>query len=86
MNTGKEETQVDEIGCIEAINGLYAYLDGEMGDEAEIARFEHHLSHCRVCCSRTELEAAIAEFVRKVAKGRSPETLQDRLRKLIDGL
>ena len=86
MSHAKDGSDVDEIGCLEAINGLYAYLDGEMDDPAEIAKFEHHLSHCRICYSRTELESALARYIRKSAKGHAPETLQDRLRRLVDKL
>ncbi|KPK14198.1 MAG: hypothetical protein AMJ67_16460 [Betaproteobacteria bacterium SG8_41] len=78
MKDSKDKPQIDEIGCLEAINGLYAYLDGEMNDPESIAKFE--------CYSRTELETALGELIRKSAKGKAPEKLQNRLRKLIDGI
>ena len=77
---------IEEIGCIEAINALYACLDGELDEPDEIAKFEHHLSHCRVCYSRTELETALARYARDSAKARAPGPLQDRLKKLIGKL
>jgi anti-sigma factor (TIGR02949 family) len=86
MKDSKDKPQIDEIGCLEAINGLYAYLDGEMNDPESIAKFEHHLEHCQACYSRTELESALGELIRKSAKGKAPEKLQNRLRKLIDGI
>ena len=75
-----------DIGCLEAINGLYAYLDGEMNDLTAISEFEQHLNHCRACYSRTQLEAALADRIRKHTKGQATETLQRRLQKLIDEL
>jgi len=84
MSDGKDKTEVDEIGCLEAINGLYAYLDGEISDPDEIAKIEHHLGHCRACYSRTQLETALAQHIRKTGKGHAPPQLQPRLRKLID--
>ena len=86
MSDVKDKSGIDEIGCIEAINGLYAYLDGEMDDPESMAKFEHHLSHCRACFSRTELESALSKHIRKSAKSRAPEKLQKRLRNLIDKL
>lgn len=76
----------EDIGCIEAINGLYAYLDGELEDSASIADIERHLAHCRTCCSRVELERALTERIRTAAKSPAPERLQNRLRDLIDKL
>lgn len=84
MTEEKDTPEVDDIGCLEAINGLYAYLDGEMDDPEEIAKFEHHLGHCRVCYSRIELERALARHIRNSAKSHAPENLQARLRKIID--
>ena len=86
MNDSKEKSGIEEIDCLEAINGLYAYLDGELHDQQTIAKFEHHLEHCRACYSRTQLETALGELMRKSAKGQAPAKLQNRLKKLIDGL
>jgi len=86
MSDSKDKTEIDDIGCLEAINGLYAYLDGEIDDPEEIAKIEHHLGHCRACYSRTQLETALAQHIRKSAKGHTPPQLQNRLRKLIDKL
>lgn len=86
MSDSKDKPGIEEIDCIEAINGLYAYLDGEMSDPQAVAKFEHHLEHCRACYSRTQLESALAERLRKSAKGDAPAALHMRLRKLIDGL
>lgn len=86
MSKDKDKHEIDEIGCIEAINALYAYLDGELDDPQAIEQFEHHLEHCRACCSRTELETALSEHLRKSARERAPEQLHKRLRNLIDDL
>jgi len=84
MSTDDDTTEIEDIGCIEAINGLYAYLDGEIDDQDAIEKIEHHLGHCRHCYSRTELERALSERLRKSAKEKAPEKLQHRLRDLID--
>ena len=74
----------NDIGCLQAIEAFYAYLDGELDDPASIAEFEQHLSHCRSCFSRTEMEKALSTRIRKSARQESPALLKDRVRKLLD--
>jgi anti-sigma factor (TIGR02949 family) len=73
-----------DIGCLQAIEAFYAYLDGELDDPASIADFEHHLEHCRSCFSRVELEKALNERMQKTAKRESPDALRDRVGKLME--
>jgi len=83
----------DDIGCLEAIETLYAWLDGEL-DASQRASFEHHLEHCKSCYSRAELERALTGHIRRSAgpaeaeKERSlaPASLQNRLDKLLKEL
>jgi anti-sigma factor (TIGR02949 family) len=72
------------MGCLEAIEALYAYLDGELDDPASIADFEHHMGHCSSCCSRAEVETMLTDRIRKSANNQAPDELQIRLRKLMD--
>lgn len=80
-----------DIGCLEAIETLYAWLDGELDDEQKDG-FEHHLSHCKSCYSRAELERSLTGHIRASAKSdgngdsRVPGSLQNRLNKLIEKL
>ena len=83
MSSGND---TDDIGCIEAINDLYAYLDGELDDPEAVAKFEHHLEHCAACYSRIELETALGRLIRNSAEENAPVRLQRRLRKLLDDL
>ncbi|MDH4109385.1 MAG: zf-HC2 domain-containing protein [Gammaproteobacteria bacterium] len=75
-----------DIGCMEAINSLYAYLDGELGDDVSIEQVETHLQHCRSCYTRAEIERALNEHLRRGAKRAAPAGARDRLRRLIDDL
>ena len=81
-----EERKVtpDDIGCLEAIEALYAYIDGELTDEDSIAVVEKHLGHCRSCYSRTQMEKALSEHMKKSSRSRAPEKLQKRLRDLME--
>jgi len=84
MSEHKDHTEVEEIDCIEAIDNLYAYLDGELSDPDTVRKFENHLDHCRSCFSRRELESKLTERLRTAAKTKVPPTLRNRLLDLID--
>lgn len=77
-----------DIGCLNAIEGLYAWLDGELKDSQSIANIEEHISHCQSCYSRAEMEKLLTKRISKLAKLKTaeqvPEALQNRLRKLIN--
>jgi len=85
MSDPRDDTP-DEIGCLEAIESLYAYLDEEIRDPQKLARIEHHLGHCRSCYSRKELESLLTQRLRTSAETTAPEVLQDRLRALMEKL
>jgi anti-sigma factor (TIGR02949 family) len=74
----------DDIGCLEAIETLYAYLDGELDDDISIEQVEEHMEHCRSCYSRKDVERALTEHLRRTGKKNAPAELKDRLNKLID--
>ena len=75
-----------EIDCLEAIDNLYAYLDGEIKDPAVIEQFETHISHCRSCYSRSEMEKALNARIARESEGDAPDSLRTRLRELIEQL
>lgn len=84
MSNKTDDQTVEEIECLEAIDNLYAYLDGELRDENSLAKFKQHLNHCRSCYTRSELEGVISERIKISAKAKTPESLQKRLRQLLD--
>jgi mycothiol system anti-sigma-R factor len=83
MNKTKDPEHHEDIGCLEAIEAFYTYLDGELDDPQAVAEFEHHMSHCRSCYSRSEVEKLLTSRMRESAKESAPQELQDRLRKLM---
>jgi len=88
-----ETDKHEDIGCLEAIETLYAWLDDEL-DAEQTASFEHHLRHCKSCYSRAELERALTGHIRRstgqaAGEGRqsaAPASLQNRLDKLLKEL
>ena len=83
MTTDKHD-DFEDIDCTEAIDQLYAYLDGEIDDRESITRLEHHLDHCHSCFTRSQLEGALTERIRDAARERTPQDVQQRLKSLID--
>jgi len=81
-----------DIGCLEAIEGLYELLDGEVADPARAAEIEAHIAHCQSCYSRAEIERAITARIRRLHQQsgdggtQPPEHLRQRLRDLLDKL
>jgi len=88
-----EIDKYEDIGCLEAIETLYAWLDDEL-DASQRASFEHHLQHCKSCFSRAELERALTGHIRRSAgpgeddgeRAQAPASLQKRLDKLLKEL
>ena len=84
MNSDKESHSHDDIGCLEAIEAFYSYLDGELSNPKAIEDFEHHMGHCRSCFSRAEVERLLNERMRESGTSKAPEDLRDRVRRLMD--
>ena len=85
----KSQQKLD-IGCLEAIDGLYAWLDGELEDASAIESIEYHVGHCRSCYSRAEIEKLLTERIRESmrsqAESEAPEALHQRLENLMKKL
>lgn len=87
MTDDVEKPDFEEIDCTEAIGHLYAYLDGELTDKVALAQFEEHLDHCKSCFSRAQLEGVINKKLASLQEEEeAPDTLQDRLRSIMDKL
>jgi anti-sigma factor (TIGR02949 family) len=84
MNTTKSPDKHVDIGCLEAIEALYDYLDGELKDPQSIADFEHHMGHCRSCFSRAKTERLLTERMQESSNGEAPREFRDRIRRLMD--
>ena len=84
MNSDKESHSHDDIGCLAAIEAFYSYLDGELSNPKAIEDFEHHMSHCRSCFSRAEVERLLNERMRESGTSKAPRDLRDRVRRLMD--
>ena len=70
--------------CLEAFDHVYAYLNNEIKDPDILARIEHHLSHCKSCYSRAEMERKINRRLEDSRENRVSGRLHKRLKNLID--
>lgn len=86
MTDKTHEHHDEDIGCLEAIEWLYAYLDGEIKDPGLVAQVEYHLDHCRSCFSRTEMERALAARLRDASGAEASDELKARVDTLLDKL
>lgn len=83
MSHEKTPDHDHDIGCLEAIEGLYAWLDGELDDAATVAHIEAHIRHCQSCYSRAEVERLLNE---KLRNSEPEEQAPERLRQRLDSL
>jgi len=73
----------DEIDCTIAIEQFYAYLDDELKNADDIAKFEQHIDHCKSCFTRLQLEQALNTRMRQNETKEIPNSLERRLKNLI---
>jgi mycothiol system anti-sigma-R factor len=71
------------ITCAEAVEQLWAYLDGALADEDKAA-LEEHLGFCRVCCGEVEFAEELRGFLARSAAEELPEEVRRRLIATLD--
>lgn len=86
MTNESKSHETREIDCLEAFDYLYAYLNNEITDPVDLANIEHHLSHCKSCFSRAQMERELDQRLKMSGKAEVPESLQNRLHNLIGKL
>lgn len=74
---------IDKLSCEEVIEQIFTYLDGELPQDHAIA-IDRHLERCRDCFSRAEFEKRLRARIKGSTKARAPESLQRRIRGLLD--
>ena len=86
MTNESDNHEAHEIDCLEAFDHLYAYLNNEITNPVDLANIEHHLSHCKSCFSRAQMERELNQRLKDSGKMEMPKSLQDNLRDLLDKL
>jgi len=73
------------IGCREAINQLWEYLDGTVAPE-DRARLEQHLARCRTCCGELEFARELRLFLAESRREDMPDEVMRRLNDALEEL
>jgi len=64
--------------CAEALNQIYAYLDGEL-DMNDLDRIREHLADCGPCLQQYDLDIALKALVRRSCRESAPADLRERI-------
>ena len=78
------KTEMLDSDCVEAFDHVYAYINGELHDEEIKAKIEHHLSHCKSCYSRAEMERKINQRLKSASEPSPTDELKQRVKHLIE--
>lgn len=73
------------ITCAEAVERLWAYLDGVV-DEQSRAAIDEHLSFCRRCCGEAEFAVELRSLLAAQAAEALPRDVHARLSATLDRL
>ena len=73
------------ITCAEAVERLWAYLDGTLSADDK-ATLEEHLGFCRVCCGEVEFAQELRSFLARSAGEELPGDVRARLTASLDEL
>jgi mycothiol system anti-sigma-R factor len=73
------------ITCAQAVEQLWAYLDGALTAEDKAA-LEEHLGFCRVCCGEVEFAQELRGFLTRSAAEELPDDVRARLIATLDDL
>lgn len=71
-----------EITCREAVERLWAFLDGELPD-TEAAAIRTHLEACSRCYPHFDFQKAFCEFLRSRRQESAPSELRSRIREIL---
>jgi anti-sigma factor (TIGR02949 family) len=75
-------SDIDEIGCEEALARLFEYLDHEL-DATRHAEVEQHLHTCRACFSRAEFEGRLKRKLGQIGQEKAPPEFERRIKGLL---
>lgn len=52
------------MSCLESLDQIFAYIDGQLTEEEVRAEIEEHLKHCKRCWDVVEFEKRVQNFVK----------------------
>ena len=73
------------ISCDEAVRRLWAYVDGELGDD-DRGRVDDHLALCRRCCGEAEFTGALRDLLGTTPPPSLPSDVEQQLHGFLTSL
>lgn len=73
---------MDDMTCRDAVERLWAFLDGEL-PATEAAAIRSHLEACSRCYPQFDFQKAFCEFLRSRSRESAPSELRARIRELL---
>jgi len=67
-----------ETDCVDAIDKLYEYIDGELTPEVK-QKITVHLEECAPCLDEADIERAVKALVSRSCQDRAPGGLRERI-------
>jgi hypothetical protein len=86
MSHKHDDSSETGIDCLEAFDLLYTYLNDEITNPTDLANIEEHLSHCKSCYSRAQMERELNQRMKDSEKVDLPDTFKKRLNNLLEDL
>lgn len=75
----------ESIGCQEALQRLYEYLDGELNPE-NADEVRRHIELCEACYPEVKFTTGFRDAVRRAARGQPvcPDSLREKVARLLE--
>jgi mycothiol system anti-sigma-R factor len=52
------------MSCLESLDQIFAYIDGQISEKEIMEEIEEHLQHCKRCWDVVDFEKRIQSFVK----------------------
>ena len=69
--------------CVEAVELLYHYLDGELTDDRRVL-IQHHLDDCPPCFEAYDFEAELRMVIARKCREEVPDSLRMRIAQALE--
>lgn len=73
------------MSCLESLDQIFAYIDGQISEKEVMEEIEEHLRHCKRCWDVVDFEKRVQTFVKKQAcEEDMPEEALDRAHNILN--
>ena len=73
------------MDCIDSLNKVFSYIDGNIKDEETLEELQEHLEHCKQCFDVVDFEKRIQVFIEDSCQCEDiPKEICDRAQKTLN--